>query len=114
MKLLKLAVFSTLYSNARATSIPTKKICKDCIHFIGDKIECRKFSDTNIITGRVTYHSAKDVRKDEKMCGEDANHFEENNFKIITVPYYYLKENWAILMIVGGFYWYALLLYNIL
>ena len=94
MKLLKLSLFSTLFSNYRSSSIPTKKICKNCIHFIGDKIECRKFSDTNIITGKVTYNSAKDVRKDEKMCGEDAIQFEENNFKIITVPYYFFKNNW--------------------
>jgi hypothetical protein len=48
------------------------------------------------------------------MCGEDAIHFEENNFKIITGPYYYVKENWPILIIAGGFYWYALLLYKAL
>jgi hypothetical protein len=85
-------------------------MCKDCRHFIGDNIECRKFGDTNIITGKVTYNSARSVRDDNKNCGEDAILFEENHFKIITVPYYFLKNNWTLMLptCFSGLYCYAL------
>jgi hypothetical protein len=86
--------------------MPTK-ICKDCKHFIRDNIECRKFSDTNIITGKVTYSSARSARYDIKKCGEDAVHFEENNFKIITVPYYFFKDNWLFIFSSVGLSFYC-------
>jgi hypothetical protein len=90
MKLLRLSIYSALFNQGRTTLIPAKKICKDCRHFIGDKLDCRKYGDTNLITGKVTYESARYVREDEKKCGKDAIQFEENHFKIITVPYYFL------------------------
>jgi hypothetical protein len=104
-------VFTTFLSHARTALIPTKKICKDCIHFIGDNIECRKFGDTNIITGKVTYNSALSVREDKNKCGEDAILFEKNHFKIITVPYYFVKDNSHFLLPSGllSLYFYALL-----
>ena len=110
MKLLNLYAFTTLFSKVRPSLLPTTKICKDCRHFIGENIECRKFGDTNIITGKVTYHSARSVRSDDKKCGENAIYFEENHFKVITVPYYYLKENWPIVLPSAflSFYFYAL------
>jgi hypothetical protein len=110
MKLFNLYTVTTLFSTVRALKMPTK-ICKDCKHFIGDNIECRKFSDTNIITGKVTYSSARSVRDDIKKCGEDAVHFEENNFKIITVPYYFFKDNWPFIFPSVGlcFYCYSML-----
>jgi hypothetical protein len=91
--------------------MPTKKICKDCIHFIGDNIECRKFGDTNIITGKVTYNSARSVREDKNKCGEDAILFEKNHFKIITIPYYFLKDYSHFLLPSGvlSLYFYALI-----
>jgi len=94
MKLLHLYICTRAFSNL----IPTKKICKDCKHFIAHNLECRKFGDTNIVTGKVTYHSARDARDDKTKCGEDAILFEENHFKIITTPYYFLKENLALLL----------------
>ena len=95
-------LFTTLFYKVRTSSINTnKKICKDCRHFIRDNVECRKFHDTNIITGKITYSSARSVREDKNKCGEDAILFEENHFKIITTPYYYLKENSFIFMPFG-------------
>jgi hypothetical protein len=93
--------------------MPTKKICKDCRHFIGDNIECGKFGDTNLITGKVTYKSARSVREDEKRCGEEAILFEENHYKIITVPYYFLKENLVIFIpgLLFGLYGVCIILY---
>ena len=112
MKLLNISLFTTLFSKVTPTSIPTKKICKDCRYFIGNSIECRKFGDTNIVTGKITYESALQVRKDEKKCGPEAILFEENHFKIITVPYYFLKDDQIalVLLAVGSFtlYFFAL------
>jgi len=80
MKLLHSYLFFNLFSKAQSSLMPSKKICKNCIHFIGDEIECRKFGDTNLITGKVTYDSARSVRENEKKCGIDAIYFEENHF----------------------------------
>lgn len=111
MKLLNFYAFTSLFSHVHPSLMPTKKICRDCIHFIGDSVECRKFGDTNIVTGKVTYNTARSVREDIKKCGEDAIHFEENHFKIITIPYYFLKSNWGILLPSWflSLYFYALL-----
>jgi hypothetical protein len=113
MKLLNIYAFTTLFSTGCKSLTPTKRICKDCRHFIGDNIECRKFGDTNIITGKVTYESAHYVRKDEKKCGKDAIYFEYNHFKIVTVPYYFVKNNWIIFLPVIGVGLYFFLLFQI-
>ena len=98
-------IFTTLIAMTHASLIPTKRICKDCKHFIGNDLECRKFGDTDIITGKVTYEYARSMRRDEKKCGDNAIHFEENHFKIVTVPYYFLKDNWPIFLsvFIAGF-----------
>jgi hypothetical protein len=114
MRLLKLYALSRLFSTARPSLMPTKKICRDCIHFIGDNIECRKFGDTNIITGTITYESAKSVRKDEQKCGENAILFEKNYFKIVTIPYYFLKDNWIIVFATSCTTLYFLAMFNML
>jgi hypothetical protein len=75
-----------------AQALALKPICKNCKHFIGDTMECKKFSDVNLVTGEISYQSARWARSDEKKCGESAIHFEENNYKIITVPYYFIKK----------------------
>jgi hypothetical protein len=114
MKLLNLYVYSTMFQLVRSSIMPTKKICKDCRHFIWDNIECRKFGDTNLITGKVTYKYARSVREDETLCGEDAILFEENQYKIITVPYYFLKEKLVIFIPGLLFGLYASVLFYIL
>lgn len=96
MKLLSrnlFTLFTMFASKVNSSSIPTKKICKDCKHFIGDRLDCKKFGNVNIITGDVTYLSARSVREDENKCGEDAILFENNRLKFITIPYYFVKEN---------------------
>jgi hypothetical protein len=70
-----------------------KPICQNCKYFIPNKNECRKFGDMNIITGKYTYESAISVRNDEDKCGEYAIFFKKNNFKFITIPYYFILEN---------------------
>lgn len=93
MKLLYIYIFTTLFSHIHASPIPTKRLCKDCRHFIGDKQECRMFLDTNLVTGDITYHSARSVRGNEEKCGKYAVYYEENQFKVFTVPYYIFKSN---------------------
>lgn len=102
MRLLNSYLFFNLFSKAQSSLMPSKKICKNCIHFIGDEIECRKFGDTNLITGKVTYDSARSVRENEKKCGIDATYFKENHFKIITIPYYFLR-NYCLILIPSSF-----------
>ena len=76
-------------------------------------MKCRKFGDTNLVTGIITYESALYVREDSKKCGEDAILFEENHFKIVTVPYYFLKDDQVGLVLIGlgSFGLYTLALY---
>ena len=97
---IKIAQLVTIRHIFSTPAIIDKKICKNCKHFIGDYIECRKFGDTNIITGKITYKSARSVRDDKEKCGEDAVLYEKNHFKIITIPYYFFKDNvWVIIPI---------------
>jgi hypothetical protein len=94
MNLLNILLIANLfYKGDTSLQPPTKKICKDCKYFIGDQMECKKFSDTNLITGKVSFDYAQSARENNKKCGENAIHFEENHNKIVTVPYYFLKKN---------------------
>lgn len=111
MKILNAYLFTTLITRTHTSLIPTKRICKDCRYFIGNDLECGKFGDTNIITGKVTYEYARSMRRDEKKCGDKAIHFEENQFKIVTVPYYFLKDSWPIIFSVSittGIYFFSI------
>jgi hypothetical protein len=103
MKFLNLYLLSTIVSRVRPTLLPTKKICRDCKYFIGDELECGKFGDQNIVSGKVSYPSARSTRENDKQCGENAIHFEKNHFKILTVPYYFLKSNWPLILPTGFF-----------
>jgi hypothetical protein len=93
MKVLNLYLLSTFFSKVHPSLMPTKKICRDCRYFIGDTLECGKFGDTNLVTGKVTYPYASVIRGDSKKCGEVGNHFENNPYKLVTGPYYFVKKN---------------------
>lgn len=93
MKISKLYSILPILTFGRTRSlIHTTKICKDCKYFIANKIECGKFGDTDLVTGKISYNYARSVRMDENKCGEEAKHFEKNNFKIVTVPYYFIVD----------------------
>jgi hypothetical protein len=77
--------------NVNSKLITPKKLCKDCKHFIADKKECALFGDMNLVTGDHNLKYASSARNNKDYCGEDAMYFETNNFKIITVPYYFIK-----------------------
>jgi hypothetical protein len=87
---------------ARSKLITQKKLCIDCKHFIAHKRECALFGETDVVEGKNDYIRASSARRDENICGEEAARFEENNIKFVTVPYYFLLENWLIVII----FWY--------
>lgn len=74
-----------------------KKVCANCKFFIANKNECGKFGEVDIITGKYNYENAISLRNDEKKCGEYAIFFKKNHFKFLTILYYYIRENLAII-----------------
>jgi hypothetical protein len=78
-----------------------KPICANCKFYIPNKNECSKFGDLNIITGKYNYDSATNVRNDKNKCGEYAIFYKKNNFKFITIPYYYILENSEIIILLS-------------
>jgi hypothetical protein len=93
--------------------ITTSKICNDCKYFIANDRKCAKFGEVNIITGKEIYEKAIDMRENNSKCGKDAQYFEKNNFKIITVPYYFLKDYWQVIPPLGVFIYWIYFLYEI-
>lgn len=75
-----------------STIIIPKKLCKDCKFFIGNKDECAKFGELDLLYGKHDFAYAKRSREDKNLCGLEAKYFEENNFKFITRPYYFVLE----------------------
>jgi hypothetical protein len=111
MKVINIILLAiTFFSRVSSLLPPPKRICRDCIHYIGDNNECRLFGDTNIVTGEVKYPAAELIRLDSEKCGENATYFKKNKFKIITEPYFLCKKNWMILSSTGLVYMYFKLL----
>ena len=75
------------------------KICRDCKYFTGET--CKKYFITDIVTGEKSYYYARAVRENKEKCGEEAIHFEKNHYKIVTVPYYFVKNNPFIIAPIG-------------
>jgi hypothetical protein len=98
MQYLYYVLFLTSIHNVELYFIENNKkpICANCKFFIHNKNECRKFGDINLITGIYTYEPAVNVRNDDDKCGESAFMFEKNYFKFITIPYYFLLEDYNI------------------
>jgi hypothetical protein len=115
MKFLHYIFFITIIHKAKPYFIQNqnKPICANCKFFISNKNECSKFGDVDIITGKYSYEPASNVRNDNDKCGEYAIFFKKNNFKFITIPYYFLLENGKILFSLSyGFFpfilWYII------
>jgi hypothetical protein len=88
---------------ARSKLITQKKLCIDCKHFIAHKRECALFGETDVVEGKNDYIRASSARRDEDKCGEEATHFKENKIKFVTVPYYFLLENWPMVIVLSYF-----------
>ena len=74
------------------------------------------FGDTDFVNGKHDYNYAKTARDNENKCGADANYFEENTNKIITVPYYFILNSisyWPLMPIVVLFFIYIDALYKL-
>ena len=116
---MKLLAFSLLLflTNTESTRILPRKLCKDCKYFIAHKKECALFGDIDLVNGKHDYNYAKTARNNEHKCGENAKYFEENNNKIITVPYYFILDIasfWPFLPLVGLLYIYMDNLYKLI
>ena len=74
-------------------------LCKNCKYFIADKKDCGFFVNTDLVTGQKYYDSASNARSLDSKCGKYAKHFEYNTLKVVTVPYYFVKEFWGILLL---------------
>ena len=97
MKILRLYTsIASLIPTIRPALITPNKICRDCKYFIVNNEKCGKFGNTNIVTGKQSYEYAVIVRDNAEKCGEGAKHFEQNNYKMITVPYYFLLVYWPV------------------
>ena len=79
-----------------------KPICANCKFFIPTNNECSKFGTIDIVSNKCNYEKAMNVRKDDTKCGDEAVFFKRNYFKFITVPYYYLTENKAVIILCGS------------
>ena len=77
------------------------KLCKDCRFYIANTRECSVFSDSNLGTGEKSYDYASSARQNDNKCGKIAVYFQENNYKLLTVPYYFFINNWAIVGMYG-------------
>lgn len=66
------------------------RLCRDCKFYMGSL--CKKFREVDIVTGEKSYYYARNLRANEK-CGINATQFEENKYKMITLPYYYTITN---------------------
>lgn len=88
-----------LLTSTQSALITPKKLCRDCKFFIPDGNECSKFGETNLVTGRNDYMYASTARLFDKNCGPDARYFEENENKLFTVPYYFVKKEWLYLIL---------------
>uniref|UniRef100_A0A6C0LAP9 Uncharacterized protein n=1 Tax=viral metagenome TaxID=1070528 RepID=A0A6C0LAP9_9ZZZZ len=114
MKILSLGLL-ILISNTESTRIVPRKLCKDCKYFIAHKKECALFGDTDLVNGKHDYNYAKNARNNENKCGEEAKFFEENNNKIMTVPYYFILNTvtyWPLTPVIALFFIYINALYK--
>lgn len=87
------------------------KICNNCIHYVKYAEGCGKFPKIDVITGDKSIFYARNMREDVKKCGDEAIHYKRNHFKVITVPYYFIKYNAIILLpltTMCGFFFYII------
>lgn len=95
-----------------ASLLTPKKLCVNCKHFIADTKTCAIFGETDLVTGSIDYDRASTSRLNEQKCGENATYFVENQYKALTVPYYFLKEYWmfspVFLIIITWIYLYSI------
>lgn len=95
MNIFTLYIFFLQFWLHQSTLIQPKKTCADCKYFISNTMLCKKFGDINLISGKIVNEKASIIRYDANKCGIEGKYFEKNNFKIVTIPYYFILENGA-------------------
>jgi hypothetical protein len=81
--------------------ITPKKLCINCKYYIANKRECALFSERNLVNGEEDFTYAISARSNDKKCGEEAKYFIENDYKFLTVPYYFFKDYWALISFIS-------------
>jgi hypothetical protein len=84
-----------------STLITPKKLCINCKYYISNKRECALFGETNLVNGENSYSYAISARNNDKKCGEEAKYFVENEYKFLTVPYYFFKDSWPLISFIS-------------
>lgn len=54
-------------------------VCRNCVHFIPSNIgsnKCGKFGEKDIVTGKLTFETARTCRAKDELCGIFGKHFE--------------------------------------
>jgi len=92
---LKIQSYVVLYESCVIQKIKT---CADCKFLNSNNIKCTKFTDIDLITGEHLNEKASIIRFDENKCGKEGKYFEKNNIKIITVPYYFILDQWKLII----------------
>ena len=92
-----LILFGCLLSSCFSTLITPKRLCVNCKHYIANRRECAIFSERNLVDGKEDFTYASSARSNDKKCGEDAKYFIENDYKFLTVPYYFFKDYWVLI-----------------
>ena len=103
MKMFRNSILLSIIPTVRPSLLHNKPLCRDCKFFIPNDRKCGKFYDVNLVTGHKTYENAFNSRYDEKKCGEEGKLFEPNNFKILTVPYYFTLNYWPAMIGFGAY-----------
>jgi hypothetical protein len=52
--------------------------CMECIYYMSKTGRCSKFGEKDIITGKIVYGQASQIRHQENLCGPNGNYFEKN------------------------------------
>ena len=112
MRLYKLLTALHMLSPLLAKPIHSKKICRECKHFITYGNECKKFGDLDLITGVEYYESARIVRGDITKCGENGTFFEKNDFLFIRNTRDFALSYWPITLPIGVLAFYSVFLYK--
>jgi len=89
--------------SAYSTLLTPKKLCVNCKHFIANNRECAIFGTTDLVNGKIDYKYASYSRTNEDKCGEKALYYEENKYKFVTVPYYFCKAWWPIILLLVSY-----------
>lgn len=101
MNYLKTFIFINFLLLTSSTLITPKRLCMNCKHYMANRRECAIFSERNLVDGKEDFTYAISARSNDKKCGEDGKYFIENDYKFLTVPYYFFKDYWVLISFIS-------------